>query len=235
MARDLAHAAGAARIDIEQRDVDVPLSELGKTQSAALGKWLARLPAAERPQLILSSPYARSVATAEIIYEQHGVVDDAPALVIDERLREREFGVLDRLTRLGIEQLHPQQAEMRRLLGKFYHRPPGGESWCDVILRLRSAMDTISLHYAGKRVLIVSHEVVIMCFRYLLEQMDEAQVLAIGEEGDVANCGVTEYACEHTGDHRGERLTLARYNFTAPLEEQSTPVTTAPDAKAGAR
>jgi hypothetical protein len=32
--------------------------------------------------------------------------------------------------------LHPEQAEMRTRLGKFYHRPPSGESWCDVILRL---------------------------------------------------------------------------------------------------
>ena len=69
--------------------------------------------------------------------------------IVDERLREKEFGVLDRLTRVGIEQRYPEQAEFRRLLGKFYHRPPGGESWCDVILRLRSVLDTISLHYGG--------------------------------------------------------------------------------------
>jgi probable phosphoglycerate mutase len=48
---------------------------------------------------------------------------------IDERLREKEFGILDRLTRAGIEEQFPDQAEFRRLLGKFYHRPPGGESW----------------------------------------------------------------------------------------------------------
>ena len=69
--------------------------------------------------------------------------------VTDERLREKEFGVLDRLTTLGIEQHFPDQAEARRRIGKFYHRPPGGESWCDVILRLRSVLDTISLHHSG--------------------------------------------------------------------------------------
>jgi broad specificity phosphatase PhoE len=42
-----------------------------------------------------------------------------------------------------------------RLLGKFYYRPPGGESWCDVILRLRGALDTMSLHHAGRRVLLL--------------------------------------------------------------------------------
>src|SRR5690349_11608744 len=40
VARDAAHAAGQARIDIAGRDADVPLSERGKVQSAALGRWL---------------------------------------------------------------------------------------------------------------------------------------------------------------------------------------------------
>jgi probable phosphoglycerate mutase len=78
-------------------------------------------------------------------------------LTIDERLREKEFGILDRLTRLGIEQRHPELAASRQLVGKFYYRPPAGESWCDVILRLRSVLDTISLHHGGKHVLIVAH------------------------------------------------------------------------------
>lgn len=55
------------------------------------------------------------------------------------------------LTTEAIAELFPGQAEARKRLGKFYHRPPGGESWCDVILRLRSAMDTLSLHYSGRR------------------------------------------------------------------------------------
>src|SRR5688572_32745698 len=88
--------------------------------------------------------------------------------------------------------LFRSQAELRRAIGKFYHRPPGGESWCDVILRLRSALDTISLHYAGRRVLIVGHQVVVLCLRYLLEGLTEPSLMAIDAEGDVVNCGVTE-------------------------------------------
>jgi 2,3-bisphosphoglycerate-dependent phosphoglycerate mutase len=59
-------------------------------------------------------------------------------------------------------------------------------------LRLRSVLDTISLHYGEKRVLVVAHQVVVLCMRYLLENMDEARILAIDAEGDVANCAVTE-------------------------------------------
>ena len=234
VARDAAYAAGSPRIDIAQRDVDVPLSPLGETQAAALGLWFAERRPEERPEVVLSSPYVRAIRTAQIIREQGGLSEDSAAFVIDERLREREFGILDRLTRLGIEQLHPEQAEIRRILGKFYHRPPGGESWCDVILRLRSALDTLSLHHCGKRVLIVAHEVVILCFRYLIEEMTEAQVLKISAEGDVANCGLTEYVCESSDGQIARALRLVNFNFTVPLERENAPVTTAPDVKAPA-
>ena len=235
VARDAADAAGQARIDIADRDADVPLSSRGVEQSRALGKWIAQRPLAERPEVMLSSPYRRAQQTGELVAEAGALPRDAPPMVVDERLREREFGVLDRLTRAGIVELHPEQAELRARLGKFYHRPPGGESWCDVILRLRSLVDTLSLHYPGRRVLIVGHEVVVLCLRYLLEDLDEQRVLAINSQGDMANCGVTEYVYQDGTRLKEGSLVLLRYNETAPLHEQGAPVTTASDAKVAAR
>jgi broad specificity phosphatase PhoE len=232
VARDAAHAAGLGRIDLATRDVDVTLSELGHEQASALGDWFAAMPAEERPEVVLTSPYLRARQTAEAVRAAGGLALPDEPFCIDERLREREFGILDRLTSLGIRELHPDQAEARSVIGKFYHRPPGGESWCDVILRLRSALDTLSLHHADKRVLIVGHQVVVLCLRYLLERHDEAGVLAIDAEGDVANCGLTEYrqaAPPLTG------LELVRYNFTAPLKQAGAPVTAAPDMSPAAR
>lgn len=234
VARDAAHAVGAALIEIQARDVDVPLSLLGEKQATALGSWFAALPPAERPEVILSSPYTRARGTADAIQVQGGLAPEFSQVVIDERLREKEFGILDRLTRLGIEQRQPELAAARQLVGKFYFRPPGGESWCDVILRLRSVLDTISLHYGGKRVLVVAHQVVVLCMRYLLEDLDEARILAIDAEGDVANCAITEYVLdERPGRVAG--LRLQRYNFVAPLKEARTPVTSAPDRNLAAR
>lgn len=227
VARDAAHAAGKARIDIAERNVDVPLSARGVEQSKALGKWLSKQPPDGRPEVILTSPYQRAVATAEILA---GAERGIP-IVIDERLREKEFGVLDRLTRQGIEQYYPEQAQIRRALGKFYHRPPGGESWCDVILRLRSALHTLSLHYCDRRVLVVGHQVVVLCFRYLLENLDEAQVLAIDAQGDVANCAVTHYARSPRGDSAA--LRLVKYNWIVPLEQEGASVTASPDISEG--
>lgn len=230
VARDRAYATGQLRIDIATRDVEVPLSERGIVQSEALARWFAQMAEGERPQSVLVSPYLRARQSAEILRNADAVAPDAALTVIDERLREREFGILDRLTHSGIEKFFPEQSRLRSALGKFYHRPPGGESWCDVILRLRSVLDTLSLHHSGRRVLIVAHEVVVMCFRYLIEEMDEAQILEIDRQGDVVNCGVTEYVSEEAG-----KLALVRYNFAAPLEQQGVPVTDAPDKSGGVR
>jgi len=154
--------------------------------------------------------------------------------VVDERLREKEFGCLDRLTRAGILARFPQEAERRADVGKFYYRPPGGESWCDVILRLRNLLDTVQLQHRGERVLIVAHQVTVLCMRYLLEHMSEAQILAIDREKDVANCSITsyEYALDPCG--RGV-LALRAYNYVTPVEQAGEPVTQEPDAPVNPR
>lgn len=234
VAREAAMAAGDLTIDVTVRDVDVPLSKLGEEQSVALGKWFARLPHDMKPNVILTSPYLRARHTAEIVAKSAGLRPDRFTLVIDERLREKEFGILDRLTKVGIEAYHPEQAEFRKLLGKFYHRPPGGESWCDVILRLRSAVEMMSREYCGERVLLVCHSVVVLCMRYLLEHMTEDEILKIDKENEVANCSVTSYEYDESAGPRG-KLNLKLFNFVAPLEEAGAPVTSKPDAKVAAK
>lgn len=231
VARDAAELARHHTIDIAWRDIDVPLSELGEQQSAALGEWFGQAPVHEQPQVILCSPYVRAVQTARLV-AQHSRLEHA-TLRLDERLREKEFGILDRLTKWGIEQYHAQLAEQRAHVGKFYFRPPGGESWCDVILRLRSLQEMVTREYAGQRVLIVAHQVIVNCVRYLIEQMDEQQILDIDRQGDVPNCAVTTYRALRTAEGRADAgMQLVQANFLAPLRNTRTPVTREPDAAA---
>ena len=234
VARDAAIEAGEPMIDIDVRDVDVPLSQLGQRQATAVGRWFGSLPQNERPNIVLTSPYLRSRHTAGLIVKTAGMREDSYSLIVDERFREKEFGILDRLTAVGVKEQFPDQAEFRRLLGKFYHRPPGGESWCDVILRLRSATEMISREYCGERVLIVCHAVVVLCMRYVLEHLTEAELLAIDKKAEIANCSVTSYEHDEALGPRGN-LRLKLFNFVAPLEEAGAPVTSEPDAKVGAR
>src|SRR6187397_1567347 len=73
VARDAAELAGLPVIDIEHRDIDTPLSELGKTQAMALGHWFGGLPADRRPEVILCSPYVRARETARLLLEAAGI------------------------------------------------------------------------------------------------------------------------------------------------------------------
>ena len=228
VARDAAEAGGLHVIDIAERDIDVPLSRLGQDQSRALGQWFGELPAARKPEVILCSPYVRALESARLIAQAAGLDMKSVRLRVDERLREKEFGILDRLTVHGIRQKYPQLSEQRAHVGKFYFRPPGGESWCDVILRLRNLVEMVAREHALQRVLVVAHQVTVNCLRYLLENMDEAQILAIDRRGDVPNCAVTSYEYDPLTDTMVSDLV----NFVAPLREAGAPVTVEPDALA---
>lgn len=231
VARDAAESNGLPSIDIAARDMDVPLSTLGVQQAQALGRWIAEMPSLERPTVILCSPYERARATAELILQAGQMDRNVTSFIVDERLREKEFGILDRLTHLGIRQKYPELSEQRQHVGKFYFRPPGGESWCDVILRLRNLIDTMVREYRRENVLIVTHQVIGNCFRYLLERMDERQILEIDRGADIPNCALTAYEFDPTLGKNG-KLGLRLVNFVAPLEEQGATVTAEPDVPA---
>ena len=224
VAREQAESNAAEIIDIAERDIDVPLSELGERQARALGEWIAGMDRDELPTLVLASSYARAIQTADITMQAAGL--DVP-LRIDERLREREFGVLDRLTRLGIRERFPQEAAQRSRLGKFYHRPAGGESWIDVIARVRATLADLRLDAPGERVLVVAHQVVVLSFRYVLEELTERDILAVDRQADVANCSLTRFETDPSTDDGRPRL--VSWNETAPVEFAGEQVTREPD------
>ena len=231
VAREAAEAAAHPLIDIAWRDMDTPLSALGEEQARALGRWFAQMTPDEKPTVILCSPYVRARETARIVADTAGIDCTAVPCQSDERLREKEFGLLDRLTKFGIEQKFPELAEQRAHVGKFYFRPPGGESWCDVILRLRSVIEMMTREYRRERVLIIAHQVTVNCMRYLLERLDEAQILAIDRIADVPNCGVTSYEFDPASGSHG-KLVRKLENFVSPLLEAGAPVTSEPDVPA---
>ena len=212
-----ARKAGHGRLALDYRDADTPLSDLGTEQATALGAHLARLPEAHRPEVILSSPYARARGTAETALREAGLDH---SLVLDERLRERDLGIFDGLTGDGIRAEYPEEAERRTKVGKFYYRPPGGESWCDVALRVRSVLADIRQEYADEHVWIFSHQAVIMSFRLVLEGLDEEGIITIDNETPLPNCSMTSYDRAEDGS-----LELDTYAETAALEDAGTQTT----------
>ena len=214
-------------LDIPDRDMDVAVSALGDRQAAAFGEWLREQGAEQRPDVVMSSPYRRAADTASAVLRAAGLERE---IIQDERLRERDLGAMDLLTTRGFAARFPDEAAHRTRLGKFYYRPPGGESWVDVALRCRSLLDSLSREHAGRRVLLVTHEVVIIMVRYVLEHLDVRAALTLSTEQAIANCSLTAYTLNHEG-----HLTPDTVAWTAPLEETGVPVTEEPDAPVASR
>jgi broad specificity phosphatase PhoE len=201
-------------IDIPQRDADVPLSDTGREQAAAVGRWLAGLPAP--PDVVVTSPYLRTVQTAEIALTEAGT--DLP-LHRDERLRDRELGIMDLLTTHGVRTRLPDEAARRDRLGKFYYRPPGGESWADVALRLRGVLGDLRRDHDGGRVLLFGHEAVVYLLRYLVEGLTEPDLMKLAHDGALANCSVTTWERRADG---AAGMSNVDFNHVLHLEREGT-------------
>ena len=184
-----ARERGAERLDLDVRDADIDLSPNGRRQADAVGRWLGGADPALRPDLVVTSPYRRAAETA-----RRALGDlDVPVL-LDERLRERDLGAFDGLTGAGIRAAFPEEAQRRGKVGKFYYQPPSGESWADVALRVRSFVADLREGCDGQTVWCFSHQAVIMSFRYVLEGLDEQELLGIDGENRLGNASMTRYA-----------------------------------------
>ncbi len=224
--RDEAERREAQRYELGSRDADVPLSDLGRQQAQAFGRWLAEQPHEVQPDVVLVSPYLRAAQTADLALEAAGLRHLPRG--VDERLRDREMGDWDGLTWRGIVAEHPEGADRARLVGRFYHRPPCGESWADICLRLRSVLGDVARELPGRRVLVVAHDVVIQLVRVLVDGLSEADAVELLTSTSYVNCGLTTF---ERGGHG--RIELDRYNWAVPVREQGSPTTRSTDAPAG--
>jgi broad specificity phosphatase PhoE len=189
VAREAAEAAGADVIDIAERDADVPLTALGRDQAEAAGELLAGHP----PDVVVTSTYRRAWDTARL------AAPAGVAIVPDERLRDRELGVLDLLTTRGVRERRPEEARRKRRLGRFYYRPPGGESWADVVLRVRPLLAELSAERPGARVLFCAHEMTVFALRYLLEGLAEPDLMRAAAATAVPNASLTTWERDRDG------------------------------------
>lgn len=221
-----ARDADAERLELSARDADVELSPNGEEQARTLGRWVGGLAEGVRPDLVVSSPYRRAADTARTALEALGA-----EVVLDERLRERDLGLFDGLTGKGICARYPEEAERRSHVGKFYYQPPSGESWADVVLRVRSLLADLREGYDGRRVWLFTHQAVIMSFRYALEGLDEEELLDIDRSIAIPNASITRY------ERRDDALVLRQFAdddhlASGPAEQTDEPdqAGEAPDA-----
>jgi broad specificity phosphatase PhoE len=215
LADSRAREAQADRLDLDDRDADVPLSPSGHEQAIALKAWLDTDQGHhDRPDAVISSPFRRAADTAEIATTGTGL-----EVVYDERLRERDLGLFDGLTGRGIRARYPEEAERRSRLGKFYYQPPSGESWCDVVLRMRSLLHDLDHGFAGARLWLVTHQAVIMSARFVLEELSEERLLDIDRTMPLPNASMTVYR------KVDDAYVLERFGDASAVDRDDAPVT----------
>ncbi|MEV4348147.1 histidine phosphatase family protein [Actinoplanes sp. NPDC049596] len=207
-----ADAEGLLEAEISGRDAEVPLTELGRQQAAALGQWLGQLPETDRPQVVITSPYLRARETWRLAAEAAGV--ELPAPSTDDRLVDRLMGDLEMTTRAAVAQRYPDEAQRRADAGEYRYTPPNGESFADIEVRLGAFLDDLNRDHAGERVIVVAHDAVVLMMRAVVEKLDWDQVVAAERAaGNVRNASLSRFA-EVDG-----RLELAYYNSVDHLPQ----------------
>jgi probable phosphoglycerate mutase len=128
-----------------QGQADPPLSALGELQARDAARHLARQVREERIGAIWSSDLLRAARTAQIVAAEIGV-----PVRFDERLRERDAGEWQGLTRDEIEAGWPGALAAGE-------RPAGFEADETLLVRVRAAVGDIADAHGGDAVLVVSH------------------------------------------------------------------------------
>ena len=145
-----------------QGQLDIPLNDVGRRQSAQCGTTLRGLIAARRKApddfTFISSPLSRARETMEILRSALGLQREGYA--IDPRLAELSFGLWEGLTYKEVRTLD-RAALAARERDKWNFVAPQGESYAKLLVRLRDwqaslTSDTIVAAHGGvARVLMV--------------------------------------------------------------------------------
>lgn len=124
---------------------DVGLSEVGIAQAAAISRRLKDEPI----DRVYSSDLSRALETARAVAGVHGIEP-----LLDDRLREFDFGDWEGLTWNEITSRHP---ELRTdATDARNYAPPGGETFAAVRARVRSFLDDVA-GFGAAHIVAVTH------------------------------------------------------------------------------
>lgn len=199
---------------------DYALTERGRWQADVTGAWLQEK-FYEGFDINYVSYYRRSRETMERMMRVAGTMMEWPrphAIYEDPRLAEAQRGMYHGMTTEQIEARWPEELARKEREGLYHYRPPGGENWPDVELRIHSFLGTLSRDCEGQDVVIVCHGHWFIMFQRLVERLSIDEAMDRYKKGVVPNASVTVYQAKK--DDRGRaRLVRAGETFTPWLKE----------------
>lgn len=179
---------------------DSNLTEAGIAQARAVA---ARL-AAESFAALLSSDLGRAKHTARIISEHTG-----HAVRAESALRERNYGILEGLTREEFCSRYPADFERHDIRDPDFVIPEG-ESQRDFVARIDAAFNALADKYAGQRIVVVSHGGVLTGFYRHIS----------GIAMDAPRTQPLPNASYNVFARSGAKWSVERWGDTAHLDEQ---------------
>lgn len=132
-----------------QQDIDCDV-----TDGPAFGHLARGLPEAA---VWLCTPLTRTRKTAEAIRAAAPAAAPRPALEVEPGLLEQHFGAWQGLTHAQIDALPGGRRIHPFWRAPAYLRPPGGESFADVVARVGMTLEQRSEAHAGRDVVAVCH------------------------------------------------------------------------------
>lgn len=177
------------------------LSESGQQDALKVADELAKFSVSQpwrhlpAPEVVLSSPMARTRETAELIARRNGL-----DLEVFHEFEEISFGEWDGLTIEEVQERWPQEFENWQ--GSWSFAPPGGESLETFDTRIQVGLKRVLENFEGRCVVLVSH---VMPTRGIVRKAMDAQTASYWRP-QVSPCSIS--VVRFWGDEAAELLHL---------------------------
>jgi broad specificity phosphatase PhoE len=176
--------------EVTGADETIGLTELGLIQAKEAGLFLASLFRRRSVARIYCSQFFRTRSTAEVI---QSVLSNKPQIVEDRRIAKRHYGDFWNITYNGVKALYPEEYRQFLLHGGYRYRPPSGENYVDLKLRLLDFVHDEIDCSVGNIVISTHSAAALMLEQLLLGEMTDSELVERYDEIAVPNASVTVY------------------------------------------
>jgi probable phosphoglycerate mutase len=181
---------------VSGQTLDVPLLPEGHRQGEEARQRFVGTPL----DVVISSPLARAIQTAEIV-----TGFPREAMEIDPLATERSFGRMEGLTRAEVESRFPEVRYLQIGHVGYSLNPPDGEPFPALHDRARRFLQRLLERHRGRRILISSHQTFLQQLHGVLRDLGPFEAL----HNDILNFELNLFHLDSQGhlvSHRREQL-----------------------------